>query len=100
MLTPADTIAAVEVKATLVLGRWPRPTRREITQMSPDWLDLDDNPGMSNWGLQGADVHGLVIVVNFADAAEKCVGTFDFDTVLPATTADDLADPEWLANRR
>ncbi|HEX4726775.1 MAG TPA: hypothetical protein VH298_03200 [Jatrophihabitans sp.] len=98
MLSPADTVAAVEVKASLRSRRWPRPSRRELTQLSPDWLDGQDNPGMANWDLTGADVHGLVIVVNFADAAWKCAATWDFSTVWPATDPSDLADPGWLTN--
>jgi len=98
MLTPAETIVAVEVKASLRPGRWPRPTRRELTQLSPDWLDRQDNPGMANWELTGADVHGLVVVVNFADAGWKGAATWDFSTVRPVSDPSDLADPSWLVN--
>jgi hypothetical protein len=61
-LTPDDRVTAVEVKGTLVPGRIPRLSRRDITQMSAAWVDKADNPGMAELGLQSADVYGAVAV--------------------------------------
>jgi len=38
-LAPGDQIVAVEVKGTLVAGRIPRLSRRDIAQMSAAWVD-------------------------------------------------------------
>jgi len=67
LLSPDDRVVAVEVKGTLVPGRIPRLSRRELSQMSAAWLDKTDNPGMTELGLESADLYGAVTVVNLAD---------------------------------
>lgn len=34
VLSPDEKVIAIEVKATLRVDRWPRPPRRELTQMT------------------------------------------------------------------
>jgi hypothetical protein len=96
VLSPDGKVLAIEVKSTLRVGRWPRPTRRELTQMSSAWLDTSDNPGMANWDLYSDDVYGAVMVVNFASRQWRCVLTGDFVTAQPVTTLAQLADLSWL----
>lgn len=42
----AEMVFAVEVKGTLRPRRWPRLSRRDVEQMSAEWLNNADNPGM------------------------------------------------------
>jgi hypothetical protein len=77
-LSPDDKIVAVEVKGTLSAGRIPRLSRREMTQMSAEWVDKADNPGMAELDLRSADIYGAVAVINFADMAWRVALTSDF----------------------
>jgi hypothetical protein len=63
LLTPDDHVVAVEVKGTLVAGRIPRLFRRELAQMSAEWVDKADNPAMAELRLDSADVYGAVVAV-------------------------------------
>lgn len=38
---------------------WPRMRRGELTQMDLAWLDKDDDPAMSEWGVESEDVGWL-----------------------------------------
>ena len=96
-LTPDDKIVAVEVKGTLVAGRIPRLSRREMTQMSTAWVDKTDNPGMSELGLQSADIYGAVAVINFADMTWRMALTVDFSALSPAIRVEQLARLDWIA---
>lgn len=96
VLSPDGKVLAIEVKSTLRVGRWPRPSRRELSQMSSSWLDKFDNPGMANWDLTSDDVYGAVMVVNFASRQWRCVLTADFMTAHPVTALAQLADLSWL----
>lgn len=78
MLSPDEKIVAVEVKGTVVAGRIPRRSRRELGQMSSEWIDKPDNPGIANVGVESADVYGAVMVVNFADRQWRVALTADF----------------------
>ena len=80
-LAPDDSVVAVEVKGTLVAGRIPRLSRRELAQMSTVWIDKSSNPGMVELGLQSQDVYGGVIAVNFADLTWRLALTSDFTTL-------------------
>jgi hypothetical protein len=95
-LTPDDKIAAVEVKGTLVAGRIPRLSQRDIGQMSVSWVDKADNPGMAELGLQNADVYGGIVVVNFADLTWRMGLTHDFTTLIPVSEIEQLTDLGWL----
>jgi len=91
-LSPDGQVLAVEVKATLCAGRWPRPSRRELAQMTGGWLDKPDNPGMANWDLASDDVYGAVAVVNLAAMQWRCVLTSDFTIAHPLANVEALAD--------
>jgi hypothetical protein len=96
-LTPDANVVAVEVKGTLVAGRFPRLSHREIAQMSVAWLDKVDNPGMSQLGVTSADVYGAVVAVNFADLTWRMAITKDFASLHPVSRVEQLADLRWLA---
>lgn len=95
-LAPDDKIVAVEVKGTLVPGRIPRLSRHELTQMSAEWIDKSDNPGMAELGLHSTDVYGAVVVVNFGDRTWRAALTSDFESMMPVRTINELAQLEWL----
>lgn len=100
MLCPAlERIVAIEVKGTLRLGHWPRFRRGEITQMSLDWMNKSDNPGMAEWELEGRDVYGAAVLINFADMRYRLGLTCDFSELHPLTSLDELSDLAWLDRR-
>ncbi|MDF1597094.1 MAG: hypothetical protein P1T08_13520 [Acidimicrobiia bacterium] len=97
LITPQfDAVLAIEVKGTLRPGRLPSLRRADLDQMTPEWLEKSDNPGMKEWNLTAEDVFGAVFLVNFADRLIKAGVTSDFRTVLPVDRLDDLADLSWL----
>jgi hypothetical protein len=96
VLTPAGQMVAVEVKGTLRSGRWPRLSRRELTQMSAAWIDNRDNPGMAKWDLRSDDVYGMVAAVNFPDQALRVAVTADFECLHPLSALEDFLDLSWL----
>ena len=78
-LDPAgERVLAIEVKGTLRSRRWPRLSRRTLTQMSADWVDKHDNSGMQNWELVSENVYGAVVLINFADRLFRVGMTADF----------------------
>ena len=95
-LTPDNKVTAVEVKGTLTAGRIPSLSRRELTQMSADWIDKADNPGMAELGLRSADIYGAVVVINFADMTWRVALTADFSVLSPVVHTDQLTDLRWL----
>jgi hypothetical protein len=95
-LTPDDKIVAVEVKGTLVAGRIPRLSHREVTQMSTAWLDKADNPGLAELELQACDLYGAVAVLNFADMAWRIALTADFSVLRPVARREQLGHLDWL----
>ena len=82
-LTPDDRVIAVEVKGTLKAGRIPRLSRRELTQMSAEWVDKGDNSGMAELGLRSTDIYGAVAVINFTDMTWRIALTADFSVLSP-----------------
>lgn len=98
LLTPDDHVVAVEVKGTLVPARIPRLSRRELAQMSAEWVDKADNPGMAELGLDSADVYGAVVAVNFADLTWRMAMTDDFVSLRPVTDAAQLLTLDWLTD--
>lgn len=96
-LTPDDKVVAVEVKGTLTAGRIPRLSRREMTQMSAEWVDKADNPGMAEFGLRSADIYGAVAVVNFADLTWRVAMTADFSALRPVIHLGQLTHLNWLS---
>jgi|GEM_PF-1171423 len=95
-LVPGELVFAVEVKGTLVTGRIPRLSHRELAQMSASWIDKADNPGMTGLGLGSADVYGGVVIINFADLTWRTSLTTDFSALTPVTDIGQLADLGWL----
>jgi hypothetical protein len=95
-LAPGDKIVAVEVKGTLVTGRVPRLSHRDMAQMSAAWVDKADNPGMAELGLDSADVYGGIVVINFADLTWRVGLTPDFAALIPVTGIQQLTDPSWI----
>lgn len=74
-------MVVVEVKGTLVARRTPRLTSGGLAQMSVEWVDKGDNPGMASLGLRSENVYGMVIAINFADLTMRAVATTDFTTL-------------------
>jgi hypothetical protein len=95
-LAPDDKVVAVEVKGTLVPGRIPRLSSRELGQMSAVWVDKVDNPGMAELGLSSEDVYGAVVAINFADLTWRAGLTSDFVVLRPALDVAHLASLAWL----
>lgn len=96
LVTPDDKIVAVEVKGTLTAGHIPRLSRREITQMSAEWVDQADNPGMAELGMRSADVYGAIAVINFADTTWRIALTADFSALSPVLHLGQLTRLSWL----
>jgi hypothetical protein len=95
-LSADDKVVAIEVKGTLVSGRIRHLTRRDLTQMSPEWLDKADNPGMAELGISSDDAYGGVVIVNFADLTWRIALTADFSELRPVTTTEQLTDLDWI----
>jgi hypothetical protein len=95
-LSPDDRVVAFEVKGTLVPGRIPRLSRREVEQMSAAWIDKDDNPGMAELDLASTDLYGGVIVLNFADQLWRSALTADFERFHPVCSLNQISDLSWL----
>jgi hypothetical protein len=95
----AEMLFAVEVKGTLVPGRVPRLTRGEVQQMSAAWVDKQDNPAMTNWGLGSQDVYGALAAVNFADMTLRVAVTADFVVFSAVRSESWLRTPAWLRSR-
>lgn len=98
LLTPdTSAIVALEVKGTLRPGQWPRLSRTEIQQMSAEWVDKADNPGMHEWSLESNDVYGAVAQVDFSDMVWRIAFTTDFKELRPVVREAQFADPvAWL----
>jgi hypothetical protein len=78
MLTPSmDKVAAMEVKATLQPGHWPRLVPVRMNQMTIQWLDKRGNAGMIATELHAADVYGFIAMVQFARRQLKAAVTED-----------------------
>jgi hypothetical protein len=96
-LTPDAKIAAVEVKGTLTARHIPRLSRREMTQMSAEWVDKADNPGMVELELRSAEIYGAVAALNFADMTWRIALTADFSALLPVIHFGQLTDLDRLS---
>lgn len=101
MLDPAGgTAVAWEVKGTLRRRGFPRLSRRDVSQMSPDWLDRHDGTGMSEWGLAAQDVLGGFVVVSFAQMVMWVGVTADYASIKPIRDEEQLRDLSWLGHDR
>jgi hypothetical protein len=91
-LTPAGEVVALEVKGTLSPRGRPRLRRSRTPQMSLDWLTGAANPMMAEWDLEGADVYGGVIHINFSSMSWRIVLTEDYLQWVPVTDEGDLTN--------
>lgn len=93
MLAPArDHVLAIEVKGTLRPGYVPRLSRSAATQMSAEWINKADNPGMAEWDLRSDDVYAAVITINFGDMWSRAAISSDLDSWHPVGSLEELAD--------
>lgn len=100
MLDPAgERLVAIEVKGTVRANRWPRIRNQRLRQMSAEWLDKVDNPGMTEWTLGSEDVYGAIVLVNLAAPSWKIAFTADFTRFAPVTEPHQLVDLSWLDPR-
>lgn len=93
----AEMVLAIEVKGTLRPRRLLRMPSRELSQMTTDWVDDADNPGMTGAKRSSEDVFGAFAAVNLADMTLRMALTADFATYRPVTTAGDLDGPSVAA---
>lgn len=97
VLSPAgDRVIAVEVKGTLRPNHWPKVSGRLLKQMTAEWLDKPDNPGMGELSFTSEDLYGALIQVSFAEMAFRASFTADFHTWTHVTARNQLEDLEWL----
>jgi hypothetical protein len=89
-LTQAGEAVAIEVKGTFRRGAVPRLGRGRLRQMSLEWLSSPANPAMVEWGLEGADVYGAILVVDFADRHWRVALTRDYETFRPVVELREL----------
>jgi hypothetical protein len=68
--------------------------------MSPDWLDRHDGTGMSEWGLNAADVLGGFVVVSFAQMLMRVGVTSDYASITPIRDEEQLRDLSWVGHDR
>lgn len=95
-LAPGDRVVAVEVKGTLVPNRLPRLSRREMAQMSAEWIDKADNPAMESLGVRSSDIYGGVVAINFSDGVWRAGLTNDFVSFQPVIDPGQFADLDWI----
>jgi hypothetical protein len=88
VLTPRGTVVAVEVKGTFRAGSIPALGRGRLRQMSLEWLSSPDNPAMVEWELEGADVYGAIIVIDFAERQWRMATTSDYEGFDPLFDLD------------
>lgn len=90
MLSPVDSVVAVEVKSTMQPGRWPRLGRGAVEQLGTGWLDSGVNPAMSDHDLTSDDVHALVAFVHFGRRRWKAATSTDLVEYQPVRSQEDL----------
>jgi len=59
-LGPDESVLALEVKGSFRVGAIPSLTPSRLRQMSREWLNSSDNPGMAEWGLEAEDLYAGV----------------------------------------
>jgi len=67
-----------------------------MSTMDLAWLDKDDNPAMSEWGVESEDVYGTIALINFAELTFKIALTHDFTTWHPIDRIEQLRKVGWL----
>lgn len=68
----------------------PRHGRGRLRQMSLEWLSGPANPAMVEWGLEGADVYGAILVIDFADRSWRVALTRDYEMFRPVVELREL----------
>lgn len=96
LLAPDEHVVAVEVKGTLVPGRTPNLSRRQLGQMTSGWIDKPDNPGIGELRVKSREIVGAVVAVNLADLTWRSAFTTDFQVLRPVTQEPQLASLDWL----
>jgi hypothetical protein len=89
-LTRAGEVVAIEVKGTFRQGAVPLLRRGRLRQMSLEWLSSPANPAMVECGLEGVDVYGAILVVDFADRSWRIALTRDYETFRPVVELREL----------
>ena len=92
LLTPDESVLALEVKGTLRPGVIPRLTPSRLRQMSRAWLNGPDNPGMAEWEFEADDLYAGVMVVDLALDTARVAVSSDFDAYLPLRDLAELSD--------
>jgi hypothetical protein len=92
LLSPDESVLALEVKGTLRAGTIPRLTPSRLRQMSREWLNGPDNPAMAEWEFEADDLYAGVMVVDLATPVARLAVSADFETYLPVAALSDLRD--------
>lgn len=91
-LTPDESVLALEVKGTLRPGAIPRLTPSRLRQMSREWLNGPDNPGMAEWQFEADDLYAGVMVVDLASSVARTAVSDDFENYMPVVDLSHLRD--------
>lgn len=94
LLTPEESVLALEVKGTLRPGAIPRLTPSRLRQMSREWLNGPDNPAMAEWELETDDLYAGVMVIDLSLSLARTAVSDDFETYAPV---DELSELQSLA---
>lgn len=91
LLSPDESVLALEVKGTLRPAAIPRLTPSRLRQMSREWLNEADNPAMAEWSLEADDLYAAVMIVDLATPAWRIALSADFENYTPVTERVQLA---------
>jgi hypothetical protein len=83
LLSPDESVLALEVKGTLRAGSVPRLTSSSLGQMSREWLNSPHNPAMVEWKLEADDLYAGVMVVDLAARKARLAVSGDFENYAP-----------------
>lgn len=88
--SPDNYVLALEVKGTLRPGAIPRFTPSRLRQMSREWLNDPNNPGMADWSLAADDLFAGVMIVDLAWASFRIALSTDFETYAAVSKLEQL----------
>lgn len=91
-----ERVVGIEVKSTVQHARWPRVERHGVDQLSPEWLDKTDNPGMHDVGVASADVYVMVAQVHFTRRCWRAIIGPTAATTHPVKASSQLTDIAWI----
>lgn len=97
MLGPAlERVVTVEVKSTVQPARWRRLSRHGIGQLTPEWLDKVDNPGMRGLRANSSDVYVMIAQLQLTRRRWRaCLGP-TASSARPLVSAAQLDDLDWV----